>query len=520
MGWDPQKGFHDRNWDGYNEGMLLYILALGSPTYPVSANCWNAWCYRYPFKQYMGIDQLNFGPLFGHQYSHIWIDFKDIQDPFMHSKNLDYFENSRRSTLTNRLYCIANPKGFKDYDENIWGLTACDGPGYAVQNYLGNPVEFQGYSARGAATDEAFDDGTIAPTAAGGSIPFAPKECLSSLKSQWEKYCEKLVGKYGFKDAYNPSYTFGKGNENGWFDIDYLGIDQGPILLQAENYRTQLIWKLMRKNPYIINGLKRAGFEGGWLTETINKKEKNIATTKQIHEANDPKLQFSKATFISHETKSLPYRIFNPKTENGERYPLVVFLHGSAERGNNNESQLINGVMAFVERDFQTKHPAFIIAPQCPTGQKWSDYQLPDDISRKEYPSETGQLVIDLVIKMLSENPSIDPKRVYLTGYSSGAFGALDLLSRKKELFAAVLPVCGTMDKSHAALIKEVPIWFTHGSHDTVVPVEYSKELFEALTKLNSPVHYTEYNTLGHNIWQEVYYNTAIQDWLFLQKKP
>jgi hypothetical protein len=178
----------------------------------------------------------------------------------MSEKGFDYFENSRRATLANRQYCIENPNKFKAYSKDIWGLTACDGPGYKLTNYEGKETRFEGYSARGAASDEAFDDGTISPTAAGGSIPFAPKECIASLKAQWENYYPNLVGKYGFKDAYNPSFTFGAGNENGWFDIDYLGIDQGPILLQAENYRSQFLWKLMKKNPYIVQGMKRAGF--------------------------------------------------------------------------------------------------------------------------------------------------------------------------------------------------------------------------------------------------------------------
>jgi hypothetical protein len=261
MGWHPESGFLERPWDGYNEGMIIYILALGSPTHSVSENCWKAWTRRYPFKKYMGYDMVNFGPLFGHQYSHIWLDFKDLQDDYMSQKGFDYFENSRRATLANRQYCIENPNKFKDYSENIWGLTACDGPGYKLTNYEGKETRFEGYSARGAASDEAFDDGTISPTAAGGSIPFAPKECIASLKAQWENYYPNLVGKYGFKDAYNPSFTFGKGNENGWFDIDYLGIDQGPILLQAENYRSQFLWKLMKKNPYVVQGMKRAGFK-------------------------------------------------------------------------------------------------------------------------------------------------------------------------------------------------------------------------------------------------------------------
>ena len=523
MGWDPQKGFHDRYWDGYNEGMLIYILALGSPTHSVSPDCWEAWCRRYPYKPFMSLEQVNFGPLFGHQYSHIWLDFKGIQDPYMAAKGLDYFENSRRATLSNRLYCIANPKGFKDYDENIWGLTACDGPGYKETIFNGKMTEFQGYSARGAATEEAFDDGTIAPTAAGGSVPFAPRECIASLQAQWEKYYPNLVGKYGFKDAYNPSFTFGKGNENGWFDIDYLGIDQGPILLQTENYRSQLIWNLMRKNPYIVAGLKRAGFKGGWLENSkieVPTIEKNIVSNKKTrYEAPNPKLLFEKKNYISKDNNSLNYRLLSPKKKNFKKHPLVIFLHGSGERGDNNEAQLQNGVLAFAEKDFQEKHSPYVLAPQCPTGQKWSDYDLINDVFYKEKPNETSRVLLELIDKMLVENPNIDKNRIYLTGLSMGGLGAFDLLMRRPDFFAAALPVCGGGEPSKANLIKNIPLWITHGALDNSVPVEYSRNIVAALKKEGSNVKYTEFSTLGHFIWQETYYNNAILEWLFEQNK-
>jgi predicted esterase len=471
----------------------------------------------------MGIEQVNFGPLFGHQYSHIWLDFKGIQDPYMTNKGFDYFENSKRATLTNRLYCIANPKGFKDYDENIWGLTACDGPGYKETVFNGKETIFQGYSARGAATDEAFDDGTIAPTAAGGSIPFAPKECLNSLKTQWEKYYPNLVGKYGFKDAYNPSFTYGKGNENGWFDTDYLGIDQGPIILQAENYRSELLWKVMRKNPYIVAGLKRAGFKGGWLNDSKIEVPKtiNIPTTvkKTRYEAPNPKLLFTKKTYSSLDNNTLNYRFLTPKSEANQKYPLVVFLHGSGERGDNNEAQLQNGVLAFAENNFQEKHPSYILAPQCPVGQKWSDYDLQNDVFWREKPSETSRVLLELIDKMLIENPNIDKNRIYITGLSMGGLGTFDLIMRRPDFFAAAIPVCGGGEPTMANLIKNMPLWVTHGALDQAVPVEYSRNMVNALKAVNGNVKYSEYSTLGHFVWQETYYNPLILEWLFEQKK-
>lgn len=267
MGWRPEKGFISSDWRGYNEAMILLILALGSPTHPIPSECWNKWCETYQGTEYGEMEYLHFAPLFGHQYSHIFIDFRGIRDAAMLSRGLDYFENSRRATLANRAYCIENPRNFEGYSETLWGLTACDGPGYEIREFKARKVQFHGYSARGAWDEHAVDDGTIAPTAAGGSIPFAPEVCIPALQYMWNGYHRRLVGKYGFKDAFNLSYTFGKGNEEGWFDGDYLGIDQGPIVLQIENYRSAFIWDIMKKNPYILRGLKRAGFSGGWLEE-------------------------------------------------------------------------------------------------------------------------------------------------------------------------------------------------------------------------------------------------------------
>jgi hypothetical protein len=265
MGWHPERGFLKSEWIGYNEAMVLLIMAMGSPTHPIPATCWENWCSPYKWSNFEGQEHVNFDPLFGHQYSHMYIDFKGIQDDYMRQKGIDYFENSRRATLSNRAYCIRNPGGFKDYGENVWGLTACDGPHNGKQLYNGKLTQFFEYGARGACNIQIVDDGTIAPTAAGGSVPFAPEVCLLALETMWNTYYPSLVGRYGFKDAFNPSFTFTPGNENGWFDVDYLGIDQGPIVIQIENYRNGFVWNLMKKNPYIVDGLKKAGFEGGWL---------------------------------------------------------------------------------------------------------------------------------------------------------------------------------------------------------------------------------------------------------------
>ncbi|UFH54937.1 glucoamylase family protein [Spirosoma sp. KNUC1025] len=266
MGWHPEKGFIPADWKGYNEAMLLYVLALGSPTHPVGEEVWSAWTKTYEWATFQGQQHVNFDPLFGHQYSHVWIDFRGIKDKYMTSKGIDYAENSRRATYANRAYCMANPGKWQDYSATIWGLTACDGP----KDTTVAGRQFFSYRARGAASMQQVDDGTLAPTAAGGSLAFAPEICLPALRAMKAKYGDKIYGPYGFRDAFNPTYRFPSAyalgsTANGWFDIDYLGIDQGPILLMAENLRTNFVWNLMKRNPHIQKGLKRAGFTGGWL---------------------------------------------------------------------------------------------------------------------------------------------------------------------------------------------------------------------------------------------------------------
>lgn len=264
MGWHPESGFIDSEWRGYNEAMILLIMALGSPTHPIDEKAWDKWCSTYRWEKFYGKENVQFDPLFGHQYSHIWIDFRTIQDSFMRAKQIDYFENSKRAALSNRAYCIENPGKFKGYHSKSWGLTACDGPYNGQLNIDGIKRTFYDYRARGAAATNIVDDGTIAPTAAGGSYPFIPEEAEATLKNMWETHYDDLVGTYGFKDAFNLSYK-DETHKKGWFDIDYLGIDQGPIILQIQNHDTELIWNIMKKNPYIVSGLKKAGFRGGWL---------------------------------------------------------------------------------------------------------------------------------------------------------------------------------------------------------------------------------------------------------------
>jgi hypothetical protein len=249
QGWKPESGFLHYGWEGYNEAILLFVLGLASPTYPLPSTSYPAWTSTYQWENIYGFDVLYAGPLFVHQFSHAWIDFRGIRDRFMREKRSDYFENSRQATYLQREYARRNPHDFKGYDGNCWGFTAGDGP-----------AEYFGYAARG--VPHGPDDGTIAPWAALASLPFEPGIALAALHHCLEHYPE-IVREGRLPSGFNP--TLPGSSSSGWISEGHFGLDQGIIVLMIENYRSQLIWKLMRGCPHIKRGLRRAGFRGGWL---------------------------------------------------------------------------------------------------------------------------------------------------------------------------------------------------------------------------------------------------------------
>ncbi len=260
-GWKPETGFIKYRWTGYSEALILYLLALASPTFPVSPKSYRAWTRSYKWKSIYGFQYLYAGPLFIHQLSHMWVDLRGVQDDFMRRKAIDYFENSRRATYAQQQYAMRNPKRFKGYSERIWGITASDGPGPATRRINGRTVRFYDYKGRGIPYGP--DDGTLAPWAVAASLPFAPEIVLPFLHYFNEEFPE-MTSKYGFKCSYNPTFASPR-NKPGWVSLGYYGLDQGPVVAMIENYRTGFLWRLMRGCPYIVEGLRRAGFKGGWL---------------------------------------------------------------------------------------------------------------------------------------------------------------------------------------------------------------------------------------------------------------
>lgn len=263
-GWKPETGFLPYRWEGYDEAMLLYILGLGSPTHPLTQTSYSSWSSTYEWTQIYGYEYLYSGSLFTHQLSHIWVDFRYIQDPFMREKDSDYFENSRRATFIQQQYAIHNPLGFVGYDDCCWGITASDGPGPELVKINNVEREFFDYIARSVPFGP--DDGTIAPWAAIASLPFAPEIVLPMIEHCIYRLKLKEGNNYGFKATFNRTYG-GKNHPSGsWISPWHYGINQGPIVLMTENYRTGLLWQLMKNCPYIINGLKSAGFSGEYLS--------------------------------------------------------------------------------------------------------------------------------------------------------------------------------------------------------------------------------------------------------------
>lgn len=270
MGWKPESGFLPYRWEGYDEALIVYILGLGAPKYPLNEKSYDAWCRTYEWKQFYGYDYLYSGSFFTHQLSHIWIDFQNIQDPYMREKKSDYFLNSRKASYIQQQYAIENPLDYVGYSECCWGITASDGPGPDMLKINGVDRTFYDYIAR--SVPYGPDDGTIAPWAVIASLPFAPEIVLPMIEHCIFHLKLKEGNRYGFKATFNRTFQ-SKTYPQGWVSPWHYGINQGPIVLMIENYRTQLLWNIMRQCPYFKTGLKRAGFTGGYLSQEQGIKE-------------------------------------------------------------------------------------------------------------------------------------------------------------------------------------------------------------------------------------------------------
>jgi hypothetical protein len=233
MGWHPESGFLNARWEHFCELMMIYLLAIGSPTHPVPASSWSAWTR--PTINYQGIEYISGNdPIFTHQYSQAWFDFRNKRDAYT-----DYFENSVRATKAHKLFCLSLRDRFPDYSENLWGISASD--------YV------KGYTAWGGPPPQGPIDGSIVPCATGGSLPFLFEDCIKVLRNLRGRYREKAWTKYSFVDAFNPL--------TGWYDPEVLGIDLGITMLMAENHRTGFVWNTFMKNLEAQSAMQKVGFQ-------------------------------------------------------------------------------------------------------------------------------------------------------------------------------------------------------------------------------------------------------------------
>ena len=231
--------------------------------------------------------------------------------------------------------------------------------------------------------------------------------------------------------------------------------------------------------------------------------------------------KFSINSYINDKGDTLLYRQLFPDADTLRRFPLVIFLHGSGERGNDNEAQLKWGVMNFASDENMIRFPAFVIAPQCPSNISWSNFNRDRNstqMSLQPSPTKPMQLLIALIDK-LKKTLRVDTTRIYITGLSMGGFGTYDAIMRYPKLFAAAVPVCGGGDVSKAPSIAHMPIWIFHGAEDPSVSPVYSLEMLQALTKAGAHPGFTQYPEVGHFSWLGAYSDPLMIEWLFRQRK-
>jgi hypothetical protein len=256
----PECGFLHYGWEGYSEAIVLYVLAMGSPTHPISPACYHDWTYTYQWENIYGYDFLYAGPLFIHQFSHAWIDFRGIRDGFMREKQCDYFVNSRRAVNVQRAYACINPGGHAGYGEDCWGLSAGEGPSDEVRAADAEPRNLFGYAARGVPYGP--DDGTLSPSSVLACMPFEPELAMTAIRTMSSRFPEILTD-----DCFTSGFNADLADANGsaWVSPGLFGLDQGIVVMMLENHRSGLPWRLMRSCHWIVDGLRRSGFDGGWL---------------------------------------------------------------------------------------------------------------------------------------------------------------------------------------------------------------------------------------------------------------
>jgi predicted esterase len=505
-GWRPESGPIVHRWDAYSEAMILYVLGLASPTHPLPPASWRAWVR--PVLEWDGLRYVtHVPPLFIHQYSHAWVDFRAWRDP---EPPHDWFENAAIATRANRQFCLSLQTEFPGYTATLWGITASD-----TRN---------GYRAWGGPPRDPAVDGSIVPCAAAGSLMLTPEITVPAVREMHDRFGDKLFGRYGFADAFHPT--------DGWINPDVIGIDLGITLLSAENLRTGRVWQWFMANPEIGAGLRRAGFVPAKEWKAPARADDGRAEFRLVPQPDGKGLgearaalrtlpasladAFEARTFTAPDGATLGYRLLRP-VSSVPRAPLIVVLHGSGEIGTDNRKQLTTLPLALARDDTRRAFPAFVLVPQFPA--RSVEYSGPAEGDRRV--SEATPLLgtlLALIDELLRTLP-IDRARVYGIGFSMGASTLWQAMHARPDLFVAGIPIGGVPNPAHAMTLAKTPIWVVHGGRDNVNPMRHARAIYRPLVDAGGRVRFWEIDFLQHEVPPWLLVSDAFPRWLFEQRK-
>ena len=504
-GWRPESGMIVHRWDAFSEASMLYLLGLGSPTHPLPAASWRAWVR--PTLTWGGTTYVTHaGPLFLHQYSHAWVDFRGWRDP---DPPHDWFANSVAATRANRGYCLSIRDRFPGYGENLWGVTASDAR--------------DGYKAWGGPPPDPQVDGTIVPCAAAGSLMFAPGLTLPALSHMKARFGDRLYGRYGFADAFHPTAN--------WIGPDVIGIDLGITLLSAENLRTGKVWRWFMANPEITTAMQRAGFTPADSPPAAAPIRNEHAVYELVAAPPDAELRAARAvrgalpaslgdrfeakTFTALDGVTLPYRLLPPATAPppGTRVPLVLVLHGSGEIGTGNRAQLTPLALAWARDEARARDGAFVVVPQMPRESVAYSGPVTGDARTSE-----GTALVPATLALLDSLVAtlpIDRQRISVVGFSMGASTAWNLLHARPGFFSAAVPIAGVPRADQATTVHAATrIWVIHGNRDENVPIRHDRRAFVPLADAGATIRFSEVDHLAHEVPSNWLTDGTLEDFL------
>ena len=502
-GWRPESGMIPHRWDAFSEASLLYLLGLGSPTHPLPPASWRAWVR--PELTWNGTTYVTHaGPLFLHQYSHAWIDFRAWRDP---DPPHDWFANSVAATIANRGYCLSIRDRFPGFAPDLWGITASDARG--------------GYRAWGGPPPDPQVDGTVVPCAAGGSLMFTPEIALPALRAMKDRFGDRIYGRYGFADAFHPTA--------GWTGPDVIGIDLGITLLSAENLRTGRVWRWFMANPEIQVAMRRAGLvpRAQWreARETPRRARYELVAATPEPEERAARVtlaalpatladRFEARTFTAPNGVTLPYRLLKPARapQGTERLPLVVVLHGSGAIGTDNRAQLTPFALAWARDETRRRDRAYVVVPQMPSRSAIYAGTVDGDARTSE-----GTALVPATLALidaLTTTLPIDRGRIGLVGFSMGASTAWNLVHARPGFFAAAIPIAGVPRDDQATAAGATRLWVIHGNRDDENPIRHDRRAFVPLAEAGASIRFSEIDQLGHAVPPALLLSGALADFL------